>query len=71
MFTVTISETEKICVHSKYDSGTHLGFFAGLRSKGEYVSETPEEFLTKEQISKLEMILLMEIKKMLDEYKRV
>lgn len=71
MFTVTISETEKLCVQSRYDSGTHLGFVAGLRSKGEYSSDTPDEFLTPEQISKLEMILLMEIKKMVDESKRV
>ncbi|QAY01457.1 hypothetical protein ASwh1_398 [Aeromonas phage Aswh_1] len=70
MFSLNIGNNERLVVSSKWDSGTHLGFVAGIHVNGEYTTDTPDLFLTPEQISKLELNLLMEIKKMLDEYKQ-
>ncbi|QAX97694.1 hypothetical protein ASswx1_48 [Aeromonas phage Asswx_1] len=66
MLVSSIDENEKLVVQSKYDSGVHLGFTAGVQKDGEYTLTTLDKELTAQQISYLEMMLMMEIKKMLD-----
>ncbi|QQG33787.1 hypothetical protein ZPAH1_orf00025 [Aeromonas phage ZPAH1] len=45
MFSLNIGNNERLIVSSKWDSGTHLGFVAGIHVNGEYTTDTPDLFL--------------------------
>lgn len=56
MISDKLKDGKSIICGSNYDGGKHIGFYVVL-SDGKYISKTADEFLTKEQIKCVELVV--------------
>ena len=58
-------EDKTITVQSTYDSSKHNGFIVSLQTDGSWRQESPNTFLTSEQIKIVETVILSLVKGLL------